>query len=110
MEITDKNFSDTITNSGKVALIDFWAPWCGPCRVIGPIIDELSTEYSSDKITIGKVNVDENPEIALKFGIRSIPTLLLLNSNGEISEKMIGSKPKSEIANKINELIKQNEK
>ena len=106
MEITDKNFSEIIEKSGKAALIDFWAPWCGPCRVIGPIIDELSTEYSIDKITIGKVNVDENPEIAVKFGIRSIPTLLFIKSDGEISEKMVGSKPKSEIASKINDLIK----
>lgn len=107
--ITDANFSELIEKSGKPVLIDLWAPWCGPCRVLSPIIDELSTEYSANDVIIGKINVDESPELSAKFGIRSIPTLLFIKDNGEVSEKMVGLKPKSEIVAKLNSLIKKDE-
>jgi len=77
LEFTDSNFQETAL-SGGVSVVDFWAEWCGPCRLIGPIVDELATEYEG-KAAIGKVNVDHNPEISMKYGVRSIPTILFIN-------------------------------
>ncbi len=98
-EFTDANFQETVLDSDGVAVIDFWAEWCGPCRMIGPIIEELSSEYDG-KALIGKVNVDYNPEIAMKYGIRSIPTVLILK-NGEVVDKHVGTTTKQVLANKI---------
>ncbi|MDH5599536.1 MAG: thioredoxin, partial [Cyclobacteriaceae bacterium] len=86
--ITDANFEEVL-NSDKPVLVDFWAEWCGPCRMIGPIVEELAGEYDG-KAVIGKVNVDENPNVSAKFGIRSIPTLLVFKG-GEIVDKQIGA-------------------
>ena len=86
VEITDANFEETILNAGKPALVDFWAVWCGPCRVIGPIVEELAEEYG-DRIVVGKLDVDTNRDTAIKYGIQAIPTLLLVN-NGEIADRM----------------------
>lgn len=96
--ITDANFEEK-ANAGKLLVVDFWAQWCGPCRSIAPIIEELATEYADNAI-IGKVDVDDNPEIVEKFGIRNIPTLLFIK-NGVVADKMVGASPKSEIASKI---------
>lgn len=93
-EFTDSNFQESAIDSGNLAVVDFWAVWCGPCRVIGPIIEELSTEYQDKGVTIGKVNVDENPGISAKFGIRNIPTVLFIK-NGEVVDKQVGAVPKS---------------
>jgi thioredoxin 1 len=90
---SDSNFGDEVLTSDKPVLVDFWAEWCGPCRRIGPIVDELSTEYEG-KAKIGKVNVDENPEISMKYGIRSIPALLIFK-NGEVVDQIIGAVPKA---------------
>lgn len=98
-QFTDSNFKETALDSEGVKVIDFWAEWCGPCRVIGPIIEELSTEYNG-KALIGKVNVDENPEISMKYGIRSIPTVLILK-NGEVVEKQVGLTSKQVLSQKI---------
>ncbi len=98
-EITDANFETEVLNSGKVSLIDFWAEWCGPCRAIGPIVEELSKEYEG-KAIIGKVNVDENPDVTTKYGIRNIPTILFLK-NGEIVDKQVGAAPKSVLEEKL---------
>lgn len=98
-EFTDTNFKTEAIEKEGVAVVDFWAEWCGPCRMITPIIEELSTEYSG-KATIGKVNVDHNPETSQQFGIRSIPTILILK-NGEIVDKHVGVISKPALKEKI---------
>ena len=98
IEITDANF-DEITNTDKPILVDFWAEWCGPCKMIGPVVEELAGDYEG-KAIIGKVDVDSNPTTSAKFGIRSIPTLLVIK-NGKIVEKQVGAVPKSVLSQKI---------
>jgi len=98
-EFTDSNFQETAL-SGGVSVVDFWAEWCGPCRLIGPIVDELATEYDG-KATIGKVNVDHNPEISMKYGVRSIPTILFIK-DGEVVDKHVGTATKATLQEKIN--------
>ena len=98
LEITDANFDETIATD-KPVLVDFWAEWCGPCRMIGPIVEELANEYG-DKAVIGKINVDNNPNTAAKFGIRSIPTLLVFK-NGEVVDKQVGATNKAALAGKL---------
>jgi thioredoxin 1 len=98
-EFTDANFQETAIDDPGVKVIDFWAEWCGPCRMIAPIIEELSADYK-DKALIGKVNVDHNPEVAMKYGIRSIPTILILK-DGEVVHKHVGTTTKAVLADKI---------
>ena len=98
-EFTDGNFQETAVDSGKLAVIDFWAEWCGPCRLVGPIIDQLSTEYA-DKAVIGKVDVDSNPEVSMKYGVRSIPTIIFLK-DGEVVDKHVGTATKATLTEKI---------
>jgi thioredoxin 1 len=98
VEITDSNFEEII-NSEKPVLVDFWAEWCGPCKMIGPLVEELANEFDG-KAIIGKVDVDTNPEVSAKFGIRSIPTLLVFKG-GEIVDKQVGAVPKSVLSEKI---------
>ena len=98
IEITDANYEEII-NSEKPVLVDFWAEWCGPCRMIGPVVEELAADYDG-KAVIGKVNVDENPNVSAKFGIRSIPTLLVFK-NGEIVDKQVGAVPKGVLSQKL---------
>ena len=98
VEITDSNFEEII-NSDKPVLVDFWAEWCGPCKMIGPVVEELANEFEN-KAIIGKVDVDTNPEVSAKFGIRSIPTLLIFKG-GEIVDKQVGAVPKSVLSEKI---------
>lgn len=98
-EFTDANFKEKAIDTEGVAVVDFWAEWCGPCRMITPIIEELSKEYEG-KAMIGKVNVDENPEVSMKYGIRSIPTVLVLK-NGEVVDKQVGVTTKQKLVDKI---------
>jgi len=96
--LTDSNFEEVI-KSDKPVLVDFWAEWCGPCRMVGPLVEELAGEYEG-KAVIGKLNVDENPGVSAKFGIRSIPTLLVFKG-GQIVDKQIGAVPKGVLAQKL---------
>lgn len=99
LEITDANFEELVMKSDKPVLVDFWAEWCGPCRMVGPLVEELYKEYQG-KAVIGKVNVDHNPEISTKFGIRNIPALLFFK-NGVVVDKQIGAVPKSVLSGKL---------
>lgn len=100
-EITDTNFQTDVKEKGGVAVMDFWAEWCGPCRLIGPIIDKLSTEYDG-KALIGKVNVDHNPEVAMKYGVRSIPTIVILK-DGEEVQRHVGVTTQANLSKLIDE-------
>ena len=96
----NSNFEDLAIKSDKLAMVDFWAEWCGPCRMVSPIVEELANEYGADQAVIGKVNVDENPEISMRFGIRNIPTILFLK-NGEVVDKQVGAVPKHLLEEKL---------
>lgn len=103
LEVTDSNFEEQILKADKPALVDFWAEWCGPCRMITPIVDELSEELDG-KAIISKVNVDNNPEICSKYGIRNIPTILFFK-DGEVVDKQVGATQKNVLLDKINALL-----
>jgi len=100
LEFTDGNFAEEVEKADVPVLIDFWAVWCGPCRMIAPIVEELAGEYQG-KAKIGKVDVDNNPMIAQKFGIRSIPTLLIFKG-GQVVDQIVGAVPKGTIVDKLN--------
>ena len=102
LEITDSSFQEILAE-GKPVVMDFWAPWCGPCKMVGPIIDELATEYEG-KVIIGKCDVDENGDVAAEYGIRNIPTVLFFK-NGELVDKQVGSAPKSAYVAKIEAIL-----
>lgn len=99
-QLTDSNFKTTVLDSGKVAIVDFWAEWCGPCKAIGPMIEEISKEYEG-KAVVGKVDVDSNPETAMKYGIRNIPTILFIK-NGQVVDKQVGAVPKANLVAMLN--------
>lgn len=103
IELTDANFDEIVLKSDKPVLVDFWAEWCGPCRIIAPFVKEISEELK-DKAIVGKVDVDSNPGISAKFGIRNIPTLLFFK-NGQIADKQVGAVQKSAIIAKLNALL-----
>ncbi|MCB0639575.1 MAG: thioredoxin [Lewinella sp.] len=102
-EFTDTNFQETGLQEGQVTVVDFWAEWCGPCRMIAPIIEELAEEYK-DKVKIGKVDVDTNPEISMKYGIRNIPTVMIFK-DGQPVDKHVGVTTKATLAAKIEKLL-----
>jgi thioredoxin 1 len=99
LEITDSNFEELVLKSDKPVLVDFWAEWCGPCRMVGPIVEELAKDFDG-KAVVGKVNVDHNSGISANYGIRNIPTLLIFK-NGQIVDKHVGAAPKNVLSAKI---------
>lgn len=99
LEITDATFEEVVLKSDKPVMVDFWAAWCGPCRMVGPIMEELSKEYEGKAVVV-KVDVDDNPDFAGKYGVRNIPTVLVFK-NGEVVEKQVGAAPKTTYAEKI---------
>jgi len=100
LEFTDANFQSTVLESDKLTVVDFWAEWCGPCRAIGPVIEELGKEYEG-KVNVGKVNVDHNPNLSVQYGITSIPAILFIKG-GQVVDKLVGAQPKAKFVEKIN--------
>ena len=94
ININNANFQDEVLNSEKPVLLDFWAPWCGPCRMVAPLVDEIAVERAD--IKVGKVNVDEQPQLAAQFGVMSIPTLIVMK-DGKVTNKAVGARPKAQI-------------
>jgi thioredoxin len=103
IEITDANYDEIVGNADKPVVLDFWAAWCGPCRMIGPLIEEMHTEYDG-KAIIGKVDVDSNQGIAQRFGIRNIPTVAFIK-NGEVVDKSVGAVPKAQLTSKLDAIL-----
>lgn len=103
MTFSDDNFESEVLKSDKPVLIDFWATWCGPCRTIAPVVEEIASEYNG-KLKVGKLDVDNNQQTAIKYGVRSIPTLLIFK-NGVVKETIIGAIPKGQIVQKLNSVI-----
>ena len=103
IELTDANFEEVVLKSDKPVLVDFWAEWCGPCRMVGPIVEELSGDYEG-RAVVGKVDVDNNPSISMQFGIRNIPTILFFK-NGQVADKQVGAVPKNTLSAKIDALL-----
>lgn len=99
LEFTDGNFKTDVLGTDQLTVVDFWAEWCGPCRAIGPIIEDLSKEYAG-KIKVGKLNVDHNPEVSINYGITSIPAILFFK-NGQMVDKLVGAQPKGNFVKKI---------
>lgn len=103
LEFTDSNFEDLVLKSDKPVIVDFWAEWCGPCRMVGPIVQEIGEDFA-EKAVVGKLDVDSNPDVTMKYGIRNIPTILFFK-NGEIADKQVGAVPKSVLVDKLEALI-----
>jgi thioredoxin 1 len=104
MEFTDVNFESEVVKSDIPCLVDFWAEWCGPCRMVGPVVEEIAKEYAG-KLKVGKLNVDDNNKTAVQYGIMSIPSLLFFNG-GKVVDQIIGAVPKKQLVQKIEKIVK----
>ncbi|UCB52122.1 MAG: thioredoxin [Candidatus Zixiibacteriota bacterium] len=104
IEFTDSNFEEEVLKSDKPCLVDFWAEWCGPCRMVGPIVEEIALEYA-EKLKVGKLNVDQNGQTAVKYGIMSIPSLLIFDQ-GKVVDQIVGAAPKKQFVEKIDKIVK----
>jgi thioredoxin 1 len=102
-EVTDNNFQAEVLEADRPVLVDFWAPWCGPCRMVAPVLEEIATEYA-DKIAVVKLNIDENPAVSQRYGIMAIPTMNVF-SGGEVVRQIVGAKPKSALLRELAEFI-----
>ena len=103
IHVSDAEFEEKVLGSDTPVVVDFWAPWCGPCRMVAPILDELASEYE-DKLVIAKVNTDENPQYAMQFGVQGIPTMLFIK-DGELVDQMVGAAPKNIIKARVDKLL-----
>lgn len=103
IEITDANFEELVLKADKPVLIDLWAEWCGPCRMVGPVVEDIAKEYDGRAIC-GKIDVDSNPDVTVKYGVRNIPTLLFFK-NGELVDKQVGAVPKAVLAGKLDAIL-----
>ncbi len=103
IEVNDSNFEEIVLQSDKPVIVDFWAEWCGPCRMVGPIVSEISEDYK-DKVVVTKLDVDSSPQVAAKYGIRNIPTVLFFK-NGEVVDKQVGAVPKTNFVNKLEAIL-----
>ena len=103
IEVTDGNFDEIVLKSGKPVVVDFWAEWCGPCRMVAPVMEEISREFS-DKAVVAKCDVDNNPQVTSRFEIRNIPTVLFFK-DGKVADKQVGAVPKNNFVNKLNALL-----
>ncbi len=103
LELTDANFEELVLKSDKPVLVDLWAEWCGPCRMVGPVVEELSNDYEG-RAVCGKIDVDSNPNVTVEYGVRNIPTLLFFK-NGELVDKQVGAVPKAVLAAKLDALV-----
>ena len=104
LEIKDSNFKELVKDAKELVLVDFWAPWCGPCKMVGPVIEEIAKEYKG-RLRVGKLNVDENDEIATEYSVMSIPTLIFFKEGKQIN-RIVGALPKDKLASKVEEVLK----
>ena len=104
LTVTDGNFNEEVEQAGDLTMIDFWAAWCGPCRIIAPVVEQLADEYAGKGLRVGKLDVDQNPSTAARFGVRSIPTVLFFK-DGEVVDRLVGAMPKPYFDQKIEALL-----